>query len=87
VFGGIRFYFFLPRSPRQRETNVNTNGLLREYLPKSFDMGCCSEKNAASFVAKLNLRPGKCLVWKFPFEVFFNTIVALDLTIQVYKNS
>lgn len=67
----IQFYFPDPHSPWQRGTNENTNGLIREYLPKSFDMADCSDEEISSFVTKLNLRPRKCLGWKSPFEVFF----------------
>lgn len=69
---GIQFYFPDPHAPWQRGTNENTNGLLREYLPKSFDMACCSDEQIALFVAKLNFRPRKCLGWKSPFEIFFD---------------
>lgn len=75
---GIQFYFPDPHSPWQRGTNENTNGLIREYLPKSFDMVACSDAQIASFVTKLNLRPRKCLGWKSPYEVFFN--ISLHLT-------
>ena len=69
---GLQFYFPDPHAPWQRGTNENTNGLLREYLPKSFDMANCSENEITAFIAKLNLRPRKCLNWKSPFEVFFH---------------
>lgn len=70
--GGVQFYFADPHAPWQRGTNENTNGLLREYLPKSFDMALCSDAEIAVFVHKLNHRPRKCLGWKSPHEVFFN---------------
>lgn len=68
----LPFYFPDPHAPWQRGTNENTNGLIREYLPKSFDMAVSSQDEIASFVHKLNRRPRKCLGWKTPFEVFFN---------------
>lgn len=68
----LPFYFPDPHAPWQRGTNENTNGLMREYLPKSFDIAGSSEDDIASFVDKLNRRPRKCLGWKTPFEVFFN---------------
>ena len=74
---GIAFYFADPHAPWQRGTNENTNGLLREYLPKSFDMAPCSDGQIASFVLKLNTRPRKCLGWKSPFEVFFRSSLHL----------
>lgn len=68
----LPFYFPDPHAPWQRGTNENTNGLLREYLPKSFDIALSSEDDIANFVGKLNRRPRKCLAWKTPYEVFFN---------------
>ncbi len=74
---GLPFYFPDPHAPWQRGTNENTNGLLREYLPKSFDMALSSDSDIAAFVHKLNFRPRKCLNWKSPFEVFFNRVLRL----------
>ena len=74
----LPFYFPDPHAPWQRGTNENTNGLLREYLPKSFDIALSSEENIADFIQKLNHRPRKCLAWKTPYEVFFHQ--ALHLT-------
>lgn len=68
----LPFYFPDPHAPWQRGTNENTNGLLREYLPKSFDIALSSEDDIANFVEKMNHRPRKCLGWKTPYEVFFN---------------
>lgn len=72
ALGGLPFYFPDPHAPWQRGTNENTNGLLREYLPKSFDIALCSDYDIAAFIKKLNSRPRKCLGWKTPHEVFFN---------------
>ncbi|WP_369281983.1 IS30 family transposase [Oscillibacter sp. GMB15532] len=71
ALNGVQFYFPAPHAPWQRGTNENTNGLLREYLPKSFDIALSSENQIADFIKKLNHRPRKCLGWKTPFEVFF----------------
>lgn len=68
----LPFYFPDPHAPWQRGTNENTNGLLREYLPKSFDIALSTVEDIADFVKKLNYRPRKCLGWKTPYEVFFN---------------
>jgi len=75
--GNVQFYFSDPYSPWQRGTNENTNGLIREYLPKSFDIALCSDADIARFVDKLNKRPRKCLDWKTPYEVFFNRVLRL----------
>lgn len=72
ALNGLQFYFPDPHAPWQRGTNENTNGLLREYLPKSFDIALSSESDITTFIKKLNLRPRKCLDWKSPHEVFFN---------------
>jgi len=78
ALNGLQFYFPNPHSPWQRGTNENTNGLLREYLPKSVDISRFSDEQIAGFIEKLNLRPRKCLGWKAPFEVFF--LESLHLT-------
>lgn len=77
AMNGLQFYFPDPHAPWQRGTNENTNGLLREYLPKSFDIALSSENDIAGFVDKLNFRPRKCLGWKTPYEVFFNHVLHL----------
>lgn len=78
TLNGLQFYFSDPHAPWQRGTNENTNGLLREYLPKSFDIALSSDCDIADFINKLNFRPRKCLNWKTPHEVFFN--LSLHLT-------
>lgn len=77
ALGNVQFYFADPHSPWQRGTNENTNGLIREYLPKLFDIAMCSDSDVAQFVDKLNMRPRKCLGWKTPYEVFFHQVLHL----------
>ena len=48
----------------------NTNGLIREYLPKRTDMTPITDEYIKSVIHKLNNRPRKCLDWKTPYEVF-----------------
>lgn len=67
-----------PHAPWERGTNENTNGLICEYSPKSVDMNLFDAPYFDDFIVKLNLRPGKCLGWKSPAEVFYGT--ALHLT-------
>ncbi len=74
---GIEFYFPPPHSPWDRGTNENTNGLLREYIPKATDIDSLSQKDIAIFFDKLNKRPRKCLGWKTPFEVFYGKVLHL----------
>lgn len=68
-----RYSFHLRRSG----TNENTNGLLRQYFPKETSFDDVSDAQLADVVAKINLRPRKCLNWLSPFEVFFDTLLHL----------
>ena len=77
VLNGLPFYFADSHTPWQRGTNENTNGLLREYLTKSFDIALPYDHDIATFIKKLSLRPRKCLGWKMPYEVFFNQLLYL----------
>ena len=65
-----RFYFAHPRAPWERGTNENTNGLLRQYVPKHSYKVPFSPELLAEFTDKLNHRPRKCLAWASPAEVF-----------------
>jgi Transposase and inactivated derivatives, IS30 family len=77
AMNGLQFYFSDPHSPWQRGTNENTNGLLRQYIPKYSDISLVSEDEIALFVNKMNFRPRKCLGWLSPHEVFFNLLLHL----------
>ncbi|EJG4481008.1 IS30 family transposase, partial [Enterococcus faecalis] len=54
----------------QRGTNENTNGLLREYVPKGTDIGEFTESQIQEFVYKINTRPRKVLGYKTAKEVY-----------------
>jgi IS30 family transposase len=69
IDSGVQVYFCDPRSPWQRGTNENTNGLLRQYLSKSVDLRRFDQAALDAIAAELNGRPRQTLGFKTPSEV------------------
>lgn len=67
---GIQVYFADPHAPWQRGSNENTNGLLRQYLPKGADLSEFGQAHLDEIAAALNSRPRKRHAYASPDEVF-----------------
>ena len=78
---GVKVYFAHPRSPWERGTNENTNGLIRQFFPKGTDFNKVSRYEVKKAQDLLNGRPRQTLGFQKPYEVFnqlINNAVALN---------
>ena len=74
-----KFYFANPYSPWERASNENTNGLIRQYFPKTKDFRTIGQEDIDFVMNRINNRPRKCLAMKTPNQVLFgiNPVVAV----------
>jgi IS30 family transposase len=71
---GMKVYFAHPRSPWERGTNENTNGLIRQFFPKGTDFSKVSRREVKKVQDLLNGRPRAALDYRKPYEVFSELI-------------
>ncbi len=66
---GVKVYFCDPKSPWQRGSNENTNGLIRQYFPKKTCLAHYTQQDLDQVAEQLNSRPRKTLKFKSPKEI------------------
>jgi IS30 family transposase len=71
---GVQVYFCDPKSPWQRGSNENTNGLLRQYFPRNSDLSVHSQAHLNAVARQLNGRPRQTLGWKPPSKALAEAI-------------
>ncbi len=75
---GVQIYFADPHSPWQRGSNENTNGLLRQYMPKGSDLSIYSQEELDAIALSLNTRPRARLEFESPLVVYTQHIALLQ---------
>ena len=77
-----RVFFADPYASWQRGTNENTNGLIRQYLPKDRDLRTVTSAEIQKIERRINHRPRKCLDYRTPYEVLNKTSAKLTVALR-----
>ena len=75
---GVKVYFADPHSPWQRGSNENTNGLLRQYMPKGADLSIYSQDELDAIAFALNTRPRKRFNYESPLVLYNQKMMLLQ---------
>ena len=79
----IDIWFCDPHAPWQRGSNGNTNGLLRQFMPKGTDLSDASQTWLNDVPALMNNRPRKTLGWRTPAEAMAEDLAAFRSTVAL----
>jgi IS30 family transposase len=77
----LKTYFADPHSPWQRGSNENTNGLLRQYLPRNINLAALSQRELNLVAERLNNRPRQTLNWMTPNEAWIAQLQSLNVAL------
>jgi IS30 family transposase len=78
---GVRIYFCDSRSPWQRGSDENANGLLRDYFPRGTDLSTHTAEHLLAVEQELNNRPRQVLQNRSPAEVFASLVASKSLSV------
>jgi transposase, IS30 family len=76
-------YFCEPRSPWQKGGVENAIGRIRRWLPRKTDLQTISQQELNEIVLNINLTPRKCLDFRTPLEIFFETNISLGVALEM----